>query len=208
MIFFWISIIFLILFCRVLIEGVKYHADNPSMIGKTFLRLERDFDKHVIYCRDEPNAQDFYHDHKDVREFFQVSLKKSIFHFFNMIYGAQSIVRDQNLCELFVFALQLSKAADETFQNQQMNESVLFDFFCRCIYSRWQISIFLMHFILRQWSRGFSEFFSIRNLSHLKEIFAILSVFDVKWKEENRLNIVILFFCGNISHSLQWSLIL
>lgn len=120
------------------------------MIGKTFLRLERDFDKHVIYCRDEPNAQDFYHDHKDVREFFQVSLKKSIFHFFNMIYGAQSIVRDQNLCELFVFALQLSKAADETFQNQQMNESVLFDFFCRCIYSRWQISIFLMHFILRQ----------------------------------------------------------
>lgn len=67
-----------------------------------------------------------------------------------MIYGAQSIVRDQNLCELFVFALQLSKAADETFQNQQMNESVLFDFFCRCIYSRWQISIFLMHFILRQ----------------------------------------------------------
>lgn len=128
-----------------------------------------------------------------------------------MIYGAQSIVRDQKLCELFVFALQKKQpdfAADETFQNQQTNKSVLFDFFCRCIYSRWQISIFLMHFILRQWSRGFSEFFSIRNLSHLKEIFAILSVFDVKWKEENSLNIVILFFCGNISHSLQWSLIL
>lgn len=70
-----------------------------------------------------------------------------------MIYGAQSIVRDQKLCELFVFALQKKQpdfAADETFQNQQMNESVLFDFFCRCIYSRWQISIFLMHFILRQ----------------------------------------------------------
>lgn len=69
---------------------MKYHADNPSMIGKTFLRLERDFDKHVIYCRDEPNAQDFYHDHKDVREFFQVSLneivlfQKNVIHFFRI----------------------------------------------------------------------------------------------------------------------------
>lgn len=119
---------------------MKYHADNPSMIGKTFLRLERDFDKHVIYCRDEPNAQDFYHDHKDVREFFQVSLNEKVFFskktssifFLKMIYGAQSIVRDQKLCELFVFALQKKQpdfAADETFQNQQTNKSILFDFF-------------------------------------------------------------------------------
>lgn len=57
---------------RVLIEGVKYHADKPNMIGKTFLRLERDFDKHVIYCRDEPNAQELLHERKDVREYFQV----------------------------------------------------------------------------------------------------------------------------------------
>lgn len=56
-----------------LIEGVKYHADKPSMIGKTFLRLERDFDKHVIYCRDEPSAQEFLLERKDVREYFQVS---------------------------------------------------------------------------------------------------------------------------------------
>lgn len=58
-----------------LIEGVKYHADKPSMIGKTFLRLERDFDKHVIYCRDEPNAQEFLQDRKDVREYFHVSIE-------------------------------------------------------------------------------------------------------------------------------------
>lgn len=45
------------------------------MIGKTFLRLERDFDKHVIYCRDEPIAQEFLNERKDVREFFQVSKK-------------------------------------------------------------------------------------------------------------------------------------
>lgn len=61
-----------------LIEGVKYHADKPSMIGKTFLRLERDFDKHVIYCRDEPNAQEFLTERKEVREYFQVSFKRKI----------------------------------------------------------------------------------------------------------------------------------
>lgn len=43
------------------------------MIGKTFLRLERDFDKHVSYCRDEPNAQDFLANNDEVRDFFEVS---------------------------------------------------------------------------------------------------------------------------------------
>lgn len=58
----------------VLIEGVKYNAEKPNMIGKTFLRLERDFDKHVTYCRDEPEAQDFLAQHVDVRQYFEVSL--------------------------------------------------------------------------------------------------------------------------------------
>lgn len=57
----------------VLIEGVKYHAEKPNMIGKTFLRLERDFDKHVNYCRDEPNAQEFIATNDVVRDFFEVS---------------------------------------------------------------------------------------------------------------------------------------
>lgn len=57
-----------------LIEGVKYHADKPNMIGKTFLRLERDFDKHVAYCRDEPNAQEFIAGNNVAREFFEVSV--------------------------------------------------------------------------------------------------------------------------------------
>ncbi|XP_057667148.1 obscurin isoform X14 [Diorhabda carinulata] len=43
----------------VLVEGVKFNANQPILIGKTFLRLERDFDKHVAYCRDEPMAQEF-----------------------------------------------------------------------------------------------------------------------------------------------------
>ncbi|XP_051165291.1 obscurin isoform X2 [Leptopilina boulardi] len=55
----------------VLIEGVKYYADQPRMLGKTFLRLERDFDKHVAYCRDEPAAQEFLQMNDGVREYFE-----------------------------------------------------------------------------------------------------------------------------------------
>ncbi|GAB0092620.1 Obscurin [Sergentomyia squamirostris] len=55
----------------VLIEGVKYYANQPKMIGKTFLRLERDFDKHATYCRDEPNAQQFLANNDTVRDFFE-----------------------------------------------------------------------------------------------------------------------------------------
>ncbi|XP_020711856.2 obscurin isoform X2 [Athalia rosae] len=55
----------------VLIEGVKYYADQPRMLGKTFLRLERDFDKHVAYCRDEPSAQEFLQANDEVRDYFE-----------------------------------------------------------------------------------------------------------------------------------------
>ncbi|KAI5708872.1 hypothetical protein M8J76_005116 [Diaphorina citri] len=55
----------------VLIEGVKYYADEPRMLGKTFLRLERDFDKHVQYCRDEPIAQEFLQNNAEAREYFE-----------------------------------------------------------------------------------------------------------------------------------------
>ncbi|XP_078034638.1 obscurin isoform X5 [Augochlora pura] len=58
-------------FGRVLIEGVKYYADQPRMLGKTFLRLERDFDKHVAYCRDEPAAQEFLQANNAAREYFE-----------------------------------------------------------------------------------------------------------------------------------------
>ncbi|KAB0792164.1 hypothetical protein PPYR_14123 [Photinus pyralis] len=43
----------------VLMEGVKYYANEPNLLGKAFLRLERDFDKHVNYYADEPLAQSF-----------------------------------------------------------------------------------------------------------------------------------------------------
>lgn len=33
---------------------------------------ERDFDKHVAYCRDEPHAQEFLLLNDEVREYFEV----------------------------------------------------------------------------------------------------------------------------------------
>ncbi|XP_037302905.1 obscurin-like, partial [Manduca sexta] len=38
----------------VLLEGIKYYAGEPKMLGRALLRMEREFDKHVAYCRDEP----------------------------------------------------------------------------------------------------------------------------------------------------------
>ncbi|KAL7294623.1 hypothetical protein TKK_0011927 [Trichogramma kaykai] len=55
----------------VLIEGVKYYADQPNLLGKTFLRLERDFDKHVAYCRDEVVAQELLKNNKVISEYFE-----------------------------------------------------------------------------------------------------------------------------------------
>ncbi|XP_076316761.1 protein Obscurin-like isoform X4 [Tachypleus tridentatus] len=42
---------------NVLIKGVQYHSNEPQKLGITFSRLERDFDKHVNYYRDVPQAQ-------------------------------------------------------------------------------------------------------------------------------------------------------
>lgn len=58
---------------RVLMEGIKYYANDPRLIGKVFLRLERDFDKHVTYCTDEPKAQDILAQ-DDIRDFYEVSI--------------------------------------------------------------------------------------------------------------------------------------
>lgn len=64
--------------CSVLIEGVKFNAKNPILIGKTFLRLERDFDKHVAYCRDEPMAQEFLETCDQAFDYFHVSYNKFV----------------------------------------------------------------------------------------------------------------------------------
>lgn len=54
-------------------EGVKYYANEPNLLGKAFLRLERDFDKHVNYCSDEPLAQSFLDNCEIARDYYDVS---------------------------------------------------------------------------------------------------------------------------------------
>ncbi|KAK9877930.1 hypothetical protein WA026_020153 [Henosepilachna vigintioctopunctata] len=56
----------------VLMEGVKYYENEPHMLGKAYLRLERDFDKHVNYCKDEPQAQIFLETCTEAKEYFEV----------------------------------------------------------------------------------------------------------------------------------------
>ncbi|XP_011291978.1 obscurin isoform X5 [Musca domestica] len=56
---------------KVFNDGVKYYADKPNMVVKTFLRLERDFDMHVKYCKTEPLAQEFLTSNREAFTFFQ-----------------------------------------------------------------------------------------------------------------------------------------
>ncbi|XP_039955250.1 obscurin-like isoform X3 [Bactrocera tryoni] len=69
----------------ILIEGLKYYSEQPNLIAKTFLRLERDFDKHLKYCAAEPLAQAFLQENKEANEYFQQISK--------------AIGDDKNLCE-------------------------------------------------------------------------------------------------------------
>ncbi|CAG4989103.1 unnamed protein product [Colias eurytheme] len=54
-----------------LLEGIKYYAGEPRMLGRALLRMEREFDKHVAYCRDEPKAQKLLALHPVVKKYFQ-----------------------------------------------------------------------------------------------------------------------------------------
>ncbi|KAJ8735221.1 hypothetical protein PYW07_006841 [Mythimna separata] len=55
----------------VLLEGIKYYAGEPKMLGRALLRMEREFDKHVCYCRDEPQAQHLLATDPVVNKYFQ-----------------------------------------------------------------------------------------------------------------------------------------
>lgn len=59
---------------RSLLEGIKYYAGEPKMLGRALLRMEREFDKHVAYCRDEPRAQHLLKNDPVVSKYFKVRL--------------------------------------------------------------------------------------------------------------------------------------
>ena len=63
------------------------------MIGKTFLRLERDFDKHVKYCRDAPVAQEFLASNDAIRDFFMVRNMIVELYQLNHIYTADTVTK-------------------------------------------------------------------------------------------------------------------
>ncbi|XP_052748804.1 obscurin isoform X5 [Galleria mellonella] len=59
-----------------LLEGIKYYAGEPRMLGRALLRMEREFDKHVAYCRDEPLAQHLLATDPVVNKYFQALADK------------------------------------------------------------------------------------------------------------------------------------
>lgn len=56
----------------VLLKGIQYYANEPSKLGCTFLRLEREFDKHVRYCRDLGEALKLLQTPGPVKEHYDV----------------------------------------------------------------------------------------------------------------------------------------
>ncbi|XP_026319349.1 obscurin isoform X2 [Hyposmocoma kahamanoa] len=59
-----------------LLEGLKYYAGEPRMLGRALLRMEREFDKHVAYCRDEARAQQLLAYEPAVNKYFQAVADK------------------------------------------------------------------------------------------------------------------------------------
>ncbi|CAH0724488.1 unnamed protein product, partial [Brenthis ino] len=59
-----------------LLEGIKYYAGEPRALGRALLRMEREFDKHVAYCRDEPRAQHLLRHDPVVSKYFKALADK------------------------------------------------------------------------------------------------------------------------------------
>lgn len=59
---------------EVLMKGIQYYGiEDPGKLGMTFLRLERDFDKHVKYCQALPESQKLL-ESGPLMEYFDVSV--------------------------------------------------------------------------------------------------------------------------------------
>jgi hypothetical protein len=52
-----------------------------------FFFQERDFDKHVAYCQDEPLAQEFLQENDAARDYFEVSLCSQTLNMMKSMYG-------------------------------------------------------------------------------------------------------------------------
>ncbi|ODM95048.1 Muscle M-line assembly protein unc-89 [Orchesella cincta] len=62
-----------------LLEAIRYYSDDPKMIAKSFLRLERDFEPHVRYYQDHIKIEEVISNDLDLLEFIEdLSVSKRI----------------------------------------------------------------------------------------------------------------------------------
>jgi hypothetical protein len=54
-----------------MLKGLQYYSDDPGKVGQTFVRLEKDFDHHVHFCRGLSKALDIL-EKQPAKDFFQV----------------------------------------------------------------------------------------------------------------------------------------
>jgi len=55
-----------------MLKGLQYYSDDPTKVGETFIRLERDFDHHVRFARELPNLSRLIDEDIEVQQFLQV----------------------------------------------------------------------------------------------------------------------------------------
>uniref|UniRef100_A0A0N5CB56 SH3 domain-containing protein n=1 Tax=Strongyloides papillosus TaxID=174720 RepID=A0A0N5CB56_STREA len=61
---------------HVLLKGLEYYSDNPGKVGHTFLRLEKDFDSHIIFEKDYENIKKLI-EIPEIKDFLQIISDKS-----------------------------------------------------------------------------------------------------------------------------------
>lgn len=57
-----------------MLKGLQYHSDDSGTVGQTFVRLERDFEKHVEFMRELGNVQKMVQDSGTVFTFLEAIL--------------------------------------------------------------------------------------------------------------------------------------
>ncbi|KAI1702785.1 rhoGEF domain-containing protein [Ditylenchus destructor] len=56
---------------NVMLKGLQYYSDDPGKVGQTFIRLERDFEKHVSFSRELPNILKLIEEQPAIKQFLQ-----------------------------------------------------------------------------------------------------------------------------------------
>ena len=60
-----------------MLKGLQYYSDDARKVGETFIRLERDFDHHVDFCRELPNLIKMVGEEPVVAQYLQVRIRRT-----------------------------------------------------------------------------------------------------------------------------------